>query len=136
MPGLSVLTSVTRVDIYLFNNVWWTDAFQFGEQDDTTWSFAGKSFILDVKMTTTDALPLLSLTSVAGFIVVDDPVLRILHMEVDDHTIRNSLPVNELATPELDPYVYDLIMVDDVSGERMMLMYGQLQVYQGVTIED
>ena len=136
MPGLSFLTSVSRVDIFLFNNVWWTDAFQYGEQDDTTWSFAGKSFILDVKMTTTDASPLLSLTSTAGLIVVDDPVLRILHMEVDDHTIRNALPVNELANPELDPYVYDLIMVDDTTGERMMLMYGQLEVYQGVTIED
>lgn len=136
MPGLTTLTSVTRVDLYLFNNVWWTDAFQFGESDDATWSFAGKTFILDIKMTTTDALPLLSLTTADGFIVVDDPVLRILHMEVDDHTIRNALPVNELASPELDPYVYDLIMVDGTSGERMMLMYGQLEVFQGVTIED
>jgi len=136
MLNPSFVSTIARVDLYLFNNVWWTDAFQYGEPDDTTWSFTGKSFLLDIKQNSTSTSPLLSLSSTNGDIVVDDTVLRILHMEVDDIRIRASLPVNELASPELDPYVYDLIMVDDITGERQMLQYGELVVYQGVTIED
>jgi len=128
--------SVSKVTLTLFNNVWWMDAFQYGQPNDLTWDFNAKTFLLDIKLDPTATTPLLALSSLNGDIVVDDPILRILHMNVDDHIIRTGLPVNELQVPELDPYAYDLVMVDDVTGERMLLMFGWIEVCQGVTIED
>lgn len=133
---------VSRVDIEISNNVWWDDPFQFGQPTDTSWSFTGCSFLLDVKIKSSDAVALLSLTSVGGTIVVDDAVARILHINATDHVIRAALPpMTDPVTftaegPEVGHYVYDLIMVTNATGERDMLMTGTLKVAQGVTIED
>jgi hypothetical protein len=128
------LSPVARVNFAIANNVWWDDALQFGVAGDTSWSFTGKSFLLDIKRTRSDASPLLSVNSTGGKIVVDDVALRILHFLVDDHTIRASLPVTECPTGL--PYVYDLVMVDTGTGQRDLLMHGTIEVKQGVTVED
>ena len=119
---------VTRVNIEIRNNVYWDDAFQFGMPDDFTWSFTGKSFLLDVKAKSSDASALLALSSTGGTIIVDDVSHRRLHMYVTDASIRATLPIG--------CYVYDLVMVDNSTGERDALMYGTLSVVQGVTGED
>ncbi len=118
--------AVSIVDIAIQNNVFWTDVFQFGTTTDDTWDFSGKRFQLDVKRRATDSSALLSLTSAAGEILISDISQRILSMYVSDVDIRASLPV--------DRYVYDLIMIDNSTGQRDALMAGTLEVEQGVTI--
>ena len=121
--------ATTQVNFLLANNVTWDDQLQFGYSDDMTWSFAGASFLLSVN-TAPDvpvppgAPPLLSLSSAGGTIIVVDPIMRILAMNVPDTTIQQSLPVG--------CYVYDLIMVNP-SGSRDALCWGTIQVVQGVT---
>ena len=133
----TVFAGVSRVDIAIPNNVWWVDAFQFGTVGDTSWSFTGKNFLLDIKVKKTDVTPLLALNSTGGTIVVDDAVNRVLHVLVTDLVIRAHLPVtNCQADPPVPTYHYDLIMVDIATGERDMLMYGSLAVNQGTTGED
>lgn len=120
-----MLTSA-RVDMEIANNATWEDAFQFGTLGDTSWSFTGMSFHMDVKASRNDTAALFSLTSAGGKIVIDDVVLRILHMNVDDTTLKAALPVGE--------YVYDLIMLDGGSpAVRVPLMHGTVTVTQGVT---
>lgn len=118
---------LTKVDIVIQNNVYWDDAFQYGMPEDQTWNFNGMSFLLDIKQHEDDVNPLLSLNSTGGTIVVADPINRILNMYVTDLTIRAALPLGQ--------YVYDLIMVNNSTGERDALMYGELFVVQGVTLE-
>lgn len=119
---------LTKVDIAIDTNLWWTDAFQFGDPADFTWSLAGKNFFLSIKQDDAGTTPaLLALTSAAGQIVVLDPVNRIIAMAVTDLVIRSAL-----AAP--NQYVYDLIMVDAVTGQTDGLMYGNLQVNTGITI--
>ncbi len=118
---------VARVDIDITNNAYWDDQFQFGVLGDTSWSFTGCSFLLDVKPLPSTGPASLSLSSAAATIVVDDPIGRVLHFYVPDTTIIAQLPVGM--------YYYDLIMVA-ASGQRDPLMWGKLKVIQGVTFED
>lgn len=116
------------VDISIQDNATFTDAFQFGDAGDTSWSFTGMSFIMDVKASRDDASPLLSISSALGSIVVDDVVQRVLHFNVPDTAIQAALPVAV--------YVYDLIMFDGSSPPiRTPLMQGHLIVRKGVTEE-
>lgn len=115
------------VDIYARNNVTLADAFQFGTVGDTTWSFTGMTFEMEVKASREDTAPLLTLTSGAGEIVVDDAVERILHLNVDPASLQAALPCGE--------YVYDLVMIDPAPTPDVLteLMQGRLFVKQGVT---
>lgn len=115
---------LTRVDIEVQNNVWWDDAFQFGDPLDQTWTFTGVSFYLAVKSDPEASTVLLSCSSVAGTIVVADPINRILNMLVTDEAMSAALVPGH--------YVYDLIMVQ-TSGQTDGLMYGSLVMKQGVT---
>lgn len=117
-----------RVEIVILNNAWWVDAFQFGVTGDTSWSFAGVTFLLDVKVNATDAIALLALNTGNGTIITSDIVQRILQMNVNDHAIRSALPAGD--------YVYDLIMVTTATGQRDPLMAGPLHVVVGPTVED
>jgi hypothetical protein len=117
---------LTRVDIEIDNNVWWDDAFQFGQLDDQTWNFTGMNFYLNVQVHDTDTVPLLALSSLSNTILVEDPINRILQMNVADGAIRTALPVGK--------YVYDLIMVNSTTGQTDGLMYGTIDVKQGVTV--
>lgn len=115
------------VDIYVPNNVTWQDAFQFGVTGDTTWSFVGQSFIVEVKASGNDATPLFTLSTALGSIVTDSAVLRVLHFNVPKTAILASLPVGE--------YVYDLVMFDaSVPPVRVPLMSGHVFVTQGITV--
>lgn len=115
-----------RVDMVVANNGTWEDAFQFGTLGDTTWSFVGMAFHMDIKASRPDVTALFSLTSAGGTIVVDDAVARILHFNVDFVTLKAALPVGE--------YVYDLVMLDGGSpAVRVPLMGGEVEITQGVT---
>jgi len=127
--------SVTRadVDITVQNNVTWNDAFQFDPPDtyDTddvppAWNFTGQNFRLDIKGNPEDATDLLSITSGAGQIVVDDAINRILHMNVPETTLSAALVPGR--------YFYDLIMYDGSSPAiRQVLMGGRFNYSIGIT---
>jgi hypothetical protein len=116
------------VDIEILNNGTWIDAFQFGTVGDTSWSFTGQNFRLDIKGNRDQAVPLLSLLSTGGTpqIIVDDAVQRILHVNVTDTVITTNLPPGE--------YVYDFVMFDGQTPPvRVPLMAGRIRVDQGIT---
>lgn len=116
------------VNMTVYNNVTWQDAFRFGEEDDTTWSFTGQKFILEVKGNSNDSTVLLELKSDDGEIVVDDAVERILHLNLGYVALAAALKVGE--------YVYDLVMYDAaVPSVRVMLMRGKVFVKQGISGE-
>lgn len=108
------------------NNATWEDAFQFGVLGDTTWSFTGQSFHMDVKANRNDTAALFTLTTANGRIVTDDAIARVLHLLVDMTTLQAALKVGE--------YHYDLVMVDGSSpAVRVPLMNGEVKIEQGVT---
>jgi hypothetical protein len=103
------------------------EALQFGTSGDTSWVFDNKTFIMDIKGSTDDASPLLSLTTVNSRIVVDSGALRILHLYVAKAVYEAAL------VPGC--YVYDLVMVDSITTVRTPLMYGNLEIIHGATQE-
>lgn len=114
------------VDITVSDNATVQDAFQFGTAGDTTWSFTGMTFKMEVKASRDDASPLVTWTSGGGEIVVDDAVTRVLHLNVPDTVVQASLPPAE--------YVYDFIMLDgSTPAIRTQLMQGKFTVCRGVT---
>jgi hypothetical protein len=113
-----------RVDLRIDNNGTWMDAFQFGEPEDTTWTLEGQAFELDVQLNPYDTVPLLSLSTDNGRIIVDDVVQRVIHFNVTPAILQTNLRPGT--------YVYDLVMVD-MSDVRVPLMHGCLIVTQGVT---
>jgi hypothetical protein len=119
--------TAARVDIVTPDNATWQDAFQYGIQGDTSWSFTNQNFRLDIKGNKfTQPTYLLSLTSAAGQLIVQDPVQRILQMNVPEATLTGSLVPGE--------YEYDLIMFDgSVPPIRIALMYGKFNLKHGVT---
>lgn len=119
--------TAARIDIVTPDNTTWTDAFQFGIQGDTSWSFTAQNFRLDIKGNKyTQSVALLSLTSGAGQIVVQDAVQRILQMNVPEATLTGALVPGE--------YQYDLIMYDgSVPPVRIALMYGEFKLVHGVS---
>lgn len=113
------------VDIFANDNVTLSDAFQFGTVGDTSWSFTGQSFKMEVKASRDDAAPLLTLVSPTS-IIVDDVVQRVLHLNVGETALQAALPVGE--------YVYDLVMFDGASPPiRVLLMQGRFCLRHGVT---
>lgn len=116
-----------KVNIEIANNVTWEDAFKFGTDGDTTWSFTGQSFIMELKADRDDTTPLFTLSTDNGRIVVDDVVQRILHFNVPKTDIQASLPAYA-------EYQYDLVMYDASSPSiRVALMHGEVKIKQGVT---
>lgn len=114
------------VNILASNNVTLQDAFQFGTVGDTSWSFVGQNFKMEVKASRDDVAPLLTLTSAGGTIVVDDAVQRVLHLQLSEAALQAALPVGE--------YVYDLVMFDGaVPPVRTLLMQGRFCLNKGVT---
>lgn len=115
------------VDIVALNTGTLQDAFQFDDETDTSWSFTGMTFEMEIKASREDTVALLELTSGAGEIVVDDETLRILHLNVDPAALQAALPCGE--------YVYDLVMVDPTPTPDVItpLMQGKFTLKQGVT---
>ncbi len=118
--------TAAQVDLLEDNNVTMQDAFQFGTVGDTSWSFAGQTFKMEVKASRDDVAPLVTWTSGAGQILVLDSVQRILQFNVTSTAILAALPVGQ--------YVYDLLMIDgSVPPIRTKLMFGNLYMNQGIT---
>lgn len=114
------------VNIFTSDNVTLQDAFRFGVTGDTTWSFTGMTFEMEVKASADDAAPLVTWTSGGGQIVVDDATTRVLHLNVSKAALQAALPVAV--------YVYDLIMISsDPTPVRTMLMQGKLTISKGVS---
>jgi hypothetical protein len=114
------------VDIIVSDNATVQDAFQFGTTGDTSWGFTGMTFKMEVKASRDDASPLVTWTSGAGQIIVDDAVARVLHLNVPDTVLQASLPPAD--------YVYDFIMLDgSTPAIRTQLMQGKFTVCRGVT---
>lgn len=113
-----------HVNLQIDNNGTWQDGFQFGKPGDISWTLAGQSFSLEVQRNRYDTVPLLSMSTTDGKIIVDDIVQRVIHFNVD--------PVEIKATLSPGTYVYDLLMLSD-TGIYTPLMHGNLQVCQGVT---
>ena len=121
-----MVDTCARVDLLIFDNLTFEDAFQYGVAGDTTWSFTGQNFRMDIKGSEEDNTFLLSLTSGAGQIVVDDAVNRVLHFNVPETIISAALTPGE--------YVYDLVMYDgSTPAVRVGLMRGRLCVSHGIT---
>jgi hypothetical protein len=134
--------TAASVDVVTSTNTTWTDAFQFDPPGPTggpyppywpqgasgpTWGFSGCSFRMDVKTNINASGPIASWSSPSGQIVIDDPVQRILHMNV---------PESQYITDVMVPgtYLYDLIMIDgSVPPIRVMLMQGRFKLQAGVT---
>jgi hypothetical protein len=113
-----------RVDLRIDDNGTWMDAFQFGTPGDLSWTLDGQKFELDVQLNRYDAVPLLSLTTDNGRIIIDDAVQRVIHFNVTPEDIQAGLRPG--------CYVYDLVMVD-ASDTRVPLMHGSVSVVRGVT---
>src|SRR5579859_3051407 len=95
--------SAAQVDIATANTVTFQDAFQFGLSTDT-WTLTGMHFRMEVKASRDDAAALVAWTDLAGNIVIDDAINRIIHMNVSEAAIQAALQVGQ--------YVYDLVMYD------------------------
>lgn len=121
--------TASRQDLKISNNVTWQDAFQFDDPADLTWDLEGQMFELDVQRNPFDASPLLSLSSAENEIIIADVIKRVVYMNVDAQAIQESLSPGT--------YVYDLVMIagNDPAppAVRVALMYGTLEVVQGVT---
>lgn len=121
-----MVDTAARVHLLVFDNATFEDAFQFGVVGDTTWSFTGQNFRMDIKGDDDDAAALLSITSGAAQIVVDDAVARVLHFKVDEATLTTALTPGE--------YVYDLVMYDNSTpAVRTVLMRGILTLCHGIS---
>jgi hypothetical protein len=124
-PGASA-----HVDIVAANNATLQDALQFDPPQvgvtGPTWTFSGQKFRLDIAANHESAV-LLSLTSDAGEIVVDDVTNRILHFNVPEATLTAAL------IPGI--YYYDFIMYDDSVSPavRVQIAHGKFVVTDGIT---
>lgn len=114
-----------RVDMDVGNNATWSDAFQYDDEDDTSWTLTDQSFVMEVKRSQYDDDPLFTLSTDNGRIVVDDVDLRIIHLNAEDVDFVELLPVGE--------YRYDIIMIDDNDDTRVQLQHGKVNIIQGVT---
>lgn len=130
MGARCVPASSANVDLIAANNATFGDALQFDPPvpgvTGPAWSFSGQNFRLDVKPNFETASPLLSLTSAASQIIVDDVTQRILHFNVPEGVISAALIPGT--------YLYDFIMFDgSVPPVRVVLMHGRFIVTDGVT---
>lgn len=127
----NAIQTAASVDVVTANNVTWEDAFQFDPPvagvTGVTWTFVGQSFRMDVKTNINATGPIASWTSVAGQIVVQDVINRILNMNVAEsqYTADGMVP---------GTYIYDFIMVDGSTPPiRIMLMRGKFDLRAGIT---
>ncbi len=113
------------VNFEVQDNGTFSDAIQFGDPDDTSWSLTGMSFKMEVKASRDDTSPLVTWTS-SSEIIVDSVSQRVIHFNVPDTVLQASLPPAE--------YVYDFLMIDgSVPPIRTPLMAGKFVVSRGVT---
>lgn len=115
-----------HIDYTISNNATWQDAVQFIGPSTYSWSLAGCTFEMSIKRNRYDKVPLLTLLSAAGQIIIDDPIQRVIHTNVPATVIQANLPVGV--------YVYDLLMTDTQNPPVVTSMtHGEVCVKQGVT---
>ena len=125
-----VPASSAHVDLVAAKNASFRDAIQFDPPvagvTGPAWSLSGQKFRMDIAPNHETAA-LLSITSDAGQIVIDDVTQRIIHFNVDELTMSDA----GLIPGE---YIYDLIMYDTSSPAiRVPLMHGKFVMTDGVT---
>lgn len=123
------------VNIVTQNNETFSDAFQFDPPSGCTgctgatgpsWSLSNQNFRMDIKGNRQQPAALLSITSAAGQIIVDDVVNRIVHFNVPETVLLAALVPGE--------YVYDFVMYsNDNPPIRLVLMHGGFKFGLGVT---
>lgn len=116
--------SSARVKIVQAKNATFSEAYQFDDETVTQWDFLSKTFSMSIKGNYEQAAALLTLTSGAGQIVVDDTTKRILHFNVPMATLQAALVPGS--------YIYDLIMTDAASV-RTQLMHGEFVFTDAIT---
>ena len=115
-----------EVNLAVDNNGTWSDAFQFGDPDDLSWTLNGQTFELDVQRNRYDTVPMLSLSTGNGMIQTDSTIQRVIHFDVPASILQAAL--------QPGVYLYDLVMVDGSSPPtRVPLMHGTVTITQGVT---
>lgn len=86
----------------------------------------GPNLRMDIKRHRSDTSALLSLTSAASQIIIDDPTNRIFHFNVPETTLTAALVPGE--------YVYDFVMYDNSTPPiRTVLMGGEFKLLHGVS---
>lgn len=130
MSSHQVTSTSAHVDLAVANNATFADAIQFDPPvsgvTGPSWSLAGQKFRMEVRPNQEESA-LLTITSDAGQIVVDDVTQRVIHFNV---------PYTVLVAAGLIPgcYLYDLIMYDtSTPAIRVQLMHGKFIVVDGVT---
>jgi hypothetical protein len=110
--------------IVVAKNSYFNEAFQFDDPTNVMWDLNSKSFRMDIKGDYEDDVPLITFDSAGGEIVVDYPVLRIIHFVVPDTDLRAAL--------KCGTYFYDLIMTDNM-GVKTQLLHGEFVFADAVT---
>lgn len=106
-----------HVNITVAKNTTFSDAMQFGDEDDDTWNFENKTFRMALKGNLEQDDEVIAFTTAASEIVVDDTALRVLHFNVLPATLAAALiPGNY--------YFYTLLMSDTVTAVVTQLMHG------------
>lgn len=125
---------VTRVDLVISTTVTWDDQWQFGYPDDFTWNFSNKNFFLSVTLPPTGTNPtIVTWKSTLGEIVVVDPVNRILGMNVAYSPAQSARSIQSMLGGNAGgDYNYELVMTDLSTGATDLLMYGELEVAEGI----
>lgn len=123
--------SSAHVDLVAQINASFQDSIQFDPPvagvTGPAWTLTNQNFRMDIAANYETNTSLLSITSAAGQIVVDDATLRIIHFNVPEAT---------MSAAGLIPgcYVYDLIMFDNSSpAVRVPLMHGKFYMRDGVS---
>lgn len=125
-----VPASSAHIDLVAAQNATFADAIQFDPPvpgvTGPSWSLSGQSFRMDIAANYEANTALLSITSAAGQIVVDDVTERTIHFNVPEATLQAALIPGD--------YVYDLIMFDGSSPSiRVQLMHGTFTLADAVT---
>jgi hypothetical protein len=134
--------TAAEVDIVTSTNTTWADALQFDPPpvpggpptpywpegaSGPTWTFTNQNFRMDVKTDINASGPIASWTSSNNQIVIDDPINRVLHMNVPE----SQYPLNGMVP---GTYIYDFVMFDgSIPPIRVMLMQGKFKLQPGVT---
>jgi hypothetical protein len=91
----------------------------------SAWNFNGESFRLDIKANKWATAALLSLTSAAGQIIIQDPINRILQMNVPESVFTGVVVPGS--------YPYELMMFNSANPSiRTPLMHGKFTLTHGV----
>jgi hypothetical protein len=117
--------SSAHANFTVAKNTTFSDAIQFGEDGDTSWSFTNKTFRMGIKGNFEQSPEVIAFTSAAGEIVVADAAERVLYFNVPPATLQAVL------VPGV--YLYDLRMIDTDTAVRTQLLHGEFIFVDAVT---